>query len=76
MKRLQIPQKLVYIFTYTKKIYIHEIAEVNLLPEKRKKNNMSTKRPHLNRDGKSITIHQEVFRTSLHLQVSLALILL
>ena len=37
MKRLQIPQKLVYIFTYTKKIYIHEIAAVNLLPEKRKK---------------------------------------
>ena len=31
MKRLQIPQNLVYEFTYTKKFYVHEIAAVNLL---------------------------------------------
>ena len=31
MKRLQIPQKLVYEnFTYTKKFYLHKIAVVNL----------------------------------------------
>ena len=31
MKRLQIPQKCVYEnFTYTKKVYVHEITDVNL----------------------------------------------
>ena len=31
MKKLQIPQKIVYEkFTYTKKFYAHEIASVNL----------------------------------------------
>ena len=63
-----------YIFTYTKKIYIHETAAVNLLPEKRKKKTCQPNDRDLNCDGKNITIHQEVFRASLHLQVSLALI--
>ena len=54
MKRLQIPQKLVYgQFTYTKKFYVHEIAAVNLSKiyflKNPKKTGKSNKRD-LNRD--------------------------
>ena len=42
MKRLKISQKLVYEVGVVKKLYVHEIAAVNLstilLPEKRKRN--------------------------------------
>ena len=49
MKRLQIPIKLVYEIAVVKKINVLEIAAVKLpkklLPEKRKKKNMQTKKP-------------------------------
>ena len=54
MKRLQIPQKLVYEnFTYTKKFYVHEIAAVNLSKIYFLKNAKKTCKPNncdLNRD--------------------------
>ena len=56
MKRLQIPQNLVYEFTYTKKFYVHEIAAVNLLKNYFLKNAKKAYKPNnhdLNCDWKS-----------------------
>ena len=54
MKRPQIPQNLVYgHFTYTKKIYVHEIAAVKLSKIYFLKNAKKTSKPNnrdLNRD--------------------------
>ena len=59
MKRLEIPQKLVYEkFTYTKKFYIHEITTINLSKIYLLKNAKKTCKPNkcnLNRNWKMKT---------------------